>query len=81
MLNEKMILLSPFCGETACEKSIKDLSARGKPTMAEFGVSQMGAKTLCIPLQQPKDVELPSKCINPSCNIGAKFFALFGRSY
>lgn len=40
----------------------------------------MGAKTLCIPLDQPKDV-LPEKCIYPECTEKAKFFALFGRSY
>uniref|UniRef100_A0A183C242 proline--tRNA ligase n=1 Tax=Globodera pallida TaxID=36090 RepID=A0A183C242_GLOPA len=45
------------------------------------GVSLMGAKTLCIPLEQPKDVELPEKCINPNCSDTAQFFALFGRSY
>jgi len=41
----------------------------------------MGAKTLCIPLDQPRDVHLPEKCIQPECTEKAKFFALFGRSY
>ena len=77
-LDEKKIILSPFCGEPACEDKIKTDSTREEA--AEAGVSAMGAKTLCIPLQQP-DVERPDKCINPKCEKASKFFALFGRSY
>lgn len=44
----------------------------------------MGAKSLCVPLEQPTgDDELKSdtKCIHPDCNHFAKSFTLFGRSY
>lgn len=77
LLDEKFILLSPFCGEIACEDEIKKASTRDD---AEAGAAQMGAKTLCIPLEQPKET-LPEKCLFPACKSKAKFFALFGRSY
>uniref|UniRef100_A0A7E4VYA5 proline--tRNA ligase n=1 Tax=Panagrellus redivivus TaxID=6233 RepID=A0A7E4VYA5_PANRE len=78
-LDEKNVLLSPFCGEPACEDQIKTDSTRTQPEDAA-GVAAMGAKTLCIPLEQPKE-PLPEKCIHPKCGKAAKFFALFGRSY
>ncbi|CAD5206277.1 unnamed protein product [Bursaphelenchus okinawaensis] len=78
LLDQKFVLLSPFCGGIECEEKIKDGSAREEP--AELGQSAMGAKTLCIPLEQPSEA-LPEKCIFPECQEKAKFFALFGRSY
>ena len=81
LLNQKFILLSPFCGEPNCEDNIKAASALDDPAAAaEAGIAAMGAKTLCIPLEQP-DAELGSKCICPKCDGPPKFFALFGRSY
>jgi prolyl-tRNA synthetase len=77
-LDQKKIILSPFCGEPACEDRIKNDSTRDEPAGA--GVSSMGAKTLCIPLKQPEQ-ELPKQCIHPKCENASKFFALFGRSY
>lgn len=77
LLDKKFILLSPFCGAVECEDMIKKDSAREE---VEDGAAAMGAKTLCIPLEQPA-VELPEKCIHPSCTRKARFFALFGRSY
>lgn len=88
-------MLSPFCGGIECEEKIKDESAREDPGLnftyhcgkslffsfqGEVGQAAMGAKTLCIPLEQPKH-ELPNQCIRPACKETAKFFALFGRSY
>jgi len=81
LLDGKNIVLSPFCGGKACEDRIKDESNRDESTSKEPGTSLMGAKTLCIPLEQPKEMELPDKCINPHCQERARFFALFGRSY
>ncbi|CAI5446164.1 unnamed protein product [Caenorhabditis angaria] len=75
LLDEKCIILSPFCGLPECEEEIKKASTREDGEGA-----QMGAKTLCIPLEQPKQ-ELPSKCLFPGCSHAPKFFALFGRSY
>ncbi|KAI6234488.1 Bifunctional glutamate/proline--tRNA ligase [Aphelenchoides fujianensis] len=78
LLNKKFILLSPFCGAIQCEEGIKKGSALDEQD-AE-GLPTMGAKTLCIPLEQPKE-ELPKKCIRPDCQAPAQAFALFGRSY
>lgn len=50
LLDQKYILLSPFCGKIECEDLIKNESAR--ETTGEIGTAAMGAKTLCIPLQQ-----------------------------
>lgn len=79
LLNQKFIMLSPFCGEPKCEDAIKAASALDEqPT--EMGQASMGAKTLCIPLEQPSD-DLGDKCICQKCECKPKFFALFGRSY
>ncbi|CAL2038117.1 unnamed protein product [Caenorhabditis brenneri] len=75
LLDDKCIILAPFCGHPNCEDEIKKTSTREDGEGA-----QMGAKTLCIPLEQPKEA-LPSKCIFPACTEKAKAFALFGRSY
>jgi len=80
LLDEKNIILSPFCGGGDCETTIKNKSVREKTADEEQGISLMGAKTLCIPLEQP-DVELPKNCIDPECKEQAKYCALFGRSY
>lgn len=39
----------------------------------------MGAKSLCIPLEQPEAITPETHCIN--CGKQAKSFTLFGRSY
>ncbi|CAI2348586.1 unnamed protein product [Caenorhabditis sp. 36 PRJEB53466] len=75
LLDDKCIILAPFCGGKDCEEEIKKASTREDGEGA-----QMGAKTLCIPLEQPKQA-LPAKCLFPSCTEAPKFFALFGRSY
>ncbi|KAI1729747.1 utp14 protein [Ditylenchus destructor] len=75
LLDDKNIILSPFCGGMECEDKIKEQSARAEPS-AEKGTALMGAKTLCIPLEQPTEVQLPEKCIRPDCEQKAKFFAL-----
>ena len=40
----------------------------------------MGAKSLCIPFEQPGDATEHS-CVHPKCGKAAKFYTLFGRSY
>ena len=49
--------------------------------MVEEGAPSMGAKGLCIPFQQPKDLAADIKCICPGCDKKPKFYTLFGRSY
>lgn len=78
-LEQKNILLAPFCGEISCEDKIKADSARGEE--AEPGAPAMGAKSLCIPFDQPAPIAASDKCINPSCTNKPKFYTLFGRSY
>nr|XP_033338499.1 bifunctional glutamate/proline--tRNA ligase [Megalopta genalis] len=81
-LNKKNILLSPFCGEPSCEDNIKAGSAR-ENTEEEPGALSMGAKSLCIPFEQPVSTDVLAKqtCIYPSCQTKPKFYTLFGRSY
>ncbi|KOC60945.1 Bifunctional glutamate/proline--tRNA ligase [Habropoda laboriosa] len=81
-LNQKNLLLSPFCGESPCEDNIKADSAR-EDTGEELGTLSMGAKSLCIPFEQPPS-PIPldeQKCIHPNCQNKPKFYTLFGRSY
>ncbi|KAL7727828.1 hypothetical protein ACLKA6_019764 [Drosophila palustris] len=79
LLEQKNMLLTPFCGDTNCEDKIKADSARGEE--AEPGAPAMGAKSLCIPFDQPSPIADNDKCINPSCTNKPKFYTLFGRSY
>ncbi|XP_017113713.1 bifunctional glutamate/proline--tRNA ligase isoform X1 [Drosophila elegans] len=78
-LEQKNILLAPFCGEISCEDKIKADSARGEE--AEPGAPAMGAKSLCIPFDQPAPISASDKCISPGCTNKPKFYTLFGRSY
>lgn len=41
----------------------------------------MGAKSLCVPFEQPAKIEATDKCINPSCSAKPQNYTLFGRSY
>ncbi|GMR52498.1 hypothetical protein PMAYCL1PPCAC_22693, partial [Pristionchus mayeri] len=79
-LDEKCILLAPFCGRPDCEDAVKRDSQRDDLVDVAAGSALMGAKTLCIPIEQPSD-PLGDKCIHPDCKDAPKSFALFGRSY
>ncbi|KAJ1364926.1 hypothetical protein KIN20_025123 [Parelaphostrongylus tenuis] len=59
LLDDKFILLCPFCGEIECEDEIKKASTSEE---TDTGTLLMGAKSLCIPLDQPKET-LPDQCI------------------
>ncbi|KAJ5102079.1 hypothetical protein NUU61_004301 [Penicillium alfredii] len=85
-LNEKNICVIPHCLTEECEDQIKDLSARkaeedsGEPQDAK--APSMGAKSLCIPFDQPEGLEPGvTKCTNPHCNRLAEKWCMFGRSY
>lgn len=47
----------------------------------------MGAKSLCIPVDQPEpkigtgNANAPTRCINPKCSKDPQSWTLFGRSY
>ena len=85
-LNDKKICLIPHCLTEECEDKIKELSAR--KAAEESGEAQddkapsMGAKSLCIPFDQPGGIEKGvTKCTNPQCSKAAEQWCLFGRSY
>lgn len=48
---------------------------------AEPGAPAMGAKSLCIPFDQPAPITAADKCIHPGCTNAPKYYTLFGRSY
>ena len=85
-LNDKNILLIPHCLTEKCEDEIKEMSAR--KAEEESGEAQdakapsMGAKSLCIPFEQPEGIEKGvTKCTNPNCKNLAEKFCLFGSKY
>lgn len=40
-----------------------------------------GAKSLCIPFEQPAAILADDRCINPHCSAKPKHWCYFGRSY
>lgn len=50
LLDQKFILLSPFCGRIECEDEIRKKSTREEEH--DLNTPTMGAKTLCIPFEQ-----------------------------
>ena len=79
-LDQRFIIMAPFCGEPSCEDQIKRDSAKEDVEAAGEG-PLMGAKSLCIPLDQPKQVAHDATCIHPNCTRKPQFYTLFGRSY
>merc|ERR1712071_504088 len=83
-LDKKNLILAPFCGEPSCEDNIKKESTRDEGPL-DAGPA-MGAKSLCIPFEQPDAAGKTKpvaecKCIYPTCNKKPQFYCLFGRSY
>ncbi|RCI03058.1 hypothetical protein CU098_001028, partial [Rhizopus stolonifer] len=83
-LNNKKLLLVPWCDRTECEDDIKERSAKVATEGEEEDerAPSMGAKSLCKPFKQPtEDPIVPgvTKCV--ACDHHAKHFMLFGRSY
>lgn len=82
-LNAKNVCLIRHCLGGKCEDQIKDLSR----TEATAGADEdkkapsMGAKSLCIPFEQPSVLTSVEKCTNPKCEAKAQKWVLFGRSY
>ena len=75
LLNEKCIVIVPWCGGVECEKEITR-----KTTIHSDGdesVAQAGAKSLCMPFDA--STAEGKGCINCDKNAGAH--VLFGRSY
>ena len=83
-LNERNLLLVPHCVRPECEDAVKRDSAGA---VAEPGAEvdvrapSMGAKSLCIPAEQPAEGIAGRKCVHPDCEHDAVAWVLFGRSY
>ncbi|EGV63564.1 prolyl-tRNA synthetase [Yamadazyma tenuis] len=80
-LNAKNVILSPWCGDADCEDDIKDSSAKkddGEDEEVDEKAPSMGAKSLCIPKEQPTLKE-GQKCVK--CDRAAVNYCMFGRSY
>lgn len=84
-LNAKNVNLIPHCLTEPCEDKVKDLSARREQddnTPQDEKAPSMGAKSLCIPFEQPEEgLAEGTKCLNPECDRMAVKWCLFGRSY
>ncbi|AMD22140.1 HGL200Cp [Eremothecium sinecaudum] len=80
-LNNKNVILAPWCGVMECEEDIKDSSAKkddGSELEIDEKAPSMGAKSLCIPFEQP-ELKAGQKCIK--CERDAIQYCMFGRSY
>jgi len=51
-----------------------------RDAVVEEGAPAMGAKSLCIPFDQPREIN-KQPCICPGCSVPAEKYTLFGRSY
>lgn len=71
------LILKPFAA-IECEEIIKKDSARTEAV--DDKAPAMGAKSLCIPFNQPADATTET-CICPKCDKKANSYTLFGRSY
>ncbi|OJJ51187.1 hypothetical protein ASPZODRAFT_12025 [Penicilliopsis zonata CBS 506.65] len=85
-LNDKNICVIPHCLTEECEDQIKELSARkaeeDSDEPEDARAPSMGAKSLCIPFEQPEGIEPGvTKCVNPQCTRLAEKWCMFGRSY
>lgn len=84
-LNAKNVCLIPHCLTEKCEDEIKELSARkdvGDETPEDAKAPSMGAKSLCVPFEQPEGIVVgETKCTNPNCGNEAEKWCLFGREY
>jgi prolyl-tRNA synthetase len=80
-LNAKNVILAPWCGVSECEDDIKDSSAtkdNGEEEEVDEKAPSMGAKSLCIPYDQP-ELKPGQKCVR--CDKPAVNYCMFGRSY
>jgi prolyl-tRNA synthetase len=82
-LNGKNLIQIPHCLTEECEDEIKEKSARkpeGDDTPEDEKAPSMGAKSLCIPFEQPPGIERgTTKCIN--CYRMARSWCMFGSTY
>ncbi|KAG5938359.1 hypothetical protein E4U60_001397 [Claviceps pazoutovae] len=86
-LDEKNVVLIPFCLDGKCEDRIKELTTRAdddRDVPENQKLPSMGMKSLCIPFEQPEGTDLvpgETACLNPECKGKAQKWVMFGRSY
>lgn len=81
-LNGKNVIIVPHCATGDCEDEIKvDSAGNVEGQEVDARAPSMGAKSLCIPAEQPEEIKEGQACINPKCKHGAKMWVMFGRSY
>lgn len=84
-LDNKNVVLIPFCLDGKCEDRIKELTTRAddQPDVPESQKAPaMGMKSLCIPFEQPEGVvKGETECLSPECSRKAEKWVMFGRSY
>ncbi|KAJ5568231.1 proline--tRNA ligase [Penicillium hetheringtonii] len=88
-LNDKNLVVVPFCLAEDCEDQIKKDTAKKQEELSQSGpedvkAPSMGAKSLCIPFDQGiggGEITADTKCINPKCTRAAQKWCMFGRSY
>jgi bifunctional glutamyl/prolyl-tRNA synthetase len=82
-LNTGKMVLIPFCGDKECEERIKDKTKEEAADVEVAGGLKMGAKSLCVPLEDKFHKNCPTKCLMPGCTVPVKVIqrTLFGRSY
>jgi len=80
-LNQRNIVLVPFCCTHDCEDKVKARTGADTKAMASdenFGLTG-SAKSLCIPFEQPQ-MPAGQQCF-AGCGSAAVSYTLFGRSY
>lgn len=81
-LNAKNVVIVPHCLGGECEDEIKkDSSGQVEGQEVDVRAPSMGAKSLCIPDEQPEEIKEGTKCVNPKCGKAARKWVMFGRSY
>ena len=81
-LNRKNVVVVPHCTGGECEDEMKkDSSGQVEGQEVDVRAPSMGAKSLCIPAEQPEEIKEGTKCVNPKCGKDAKLWVMFGRSY
>merc|ERR1719230_1050989 len=66
-LNKGNLNLIPFCGQKECEEKIKDKSKEESEAEETVGGLKMGAKSLCVPIEDKYNCNCPPTCIFPGC--------------
>ncbi|KAF2405240.1 prolyl-tRNA synthetase [Trichodelitschia bisporula] len=82
-LNGKNVVLIPHCLGGDCADAIKDETAalqKAAGAQEDARAPSMGAKSLCIPFEQP-ELAAGTKCLRPACGQDAQKWVQFGRSY